>query len=93
MAHVGSQILEPGQAALVAQRFHGLRRSAGPDSSGPYSLRSPVRPLARILGGQIQVQPQFFLQIAIRPARPKCSEEAVEPLAERGHVTVSLSHP
>jgi hypothetical protein len=87
MTRVAQEILEPGQAALVAQRVHRLRHPAGTDPCGPDRARPGVAAPSRVLGSQLEVQPQFLFEIAIRPTATERSEEAVDRFTNGGHVT------
>ena len=66
VAHVARDIVEPWQAALIAQRLHGLIDAASPDSRGSYSALGRARMVPLVLDGQLQMQPQFLFEVAIR---------------------------
>ena len=93
VAQIARQICQPGHAALVAQRLHGLRNAPGPDPGCSCSALGRIGPLSRVLCGQLQVQSQFLLQVAVSRARTQRAPKAVDPLAEGSHRTSLSRHP
>jgi hypothetical protein len=83
--HVARKIVQPWQAALIAKRLHRLGDASRVDAG---RLRRALGCLATaqgILGGELQMEPQFLLQVAIIPASAEGSPEPPDPLAEGGH--------
>jgi hypothetical protein len=60
---------QPGQATLVAQRFDRLRHPSGADRRVPRATLGGWTPAPGVLGGELQVQPQLLLEVAIVAAR------------------------
>jgi hypothetical protein len=85
VTQVARQIVEPRQTALVAHRLHRLRHTTGPDRRrSPGALDGVCAP-ALVLGGELQMQPQFCLEFGIPTARTHRSPQTRHPLAECGH--------
>src|SRR5438876_2047348 len=64
VANVAQKIVEPEEAALVAQCFHGLRDAARVNHCRPSGTAGQVAPPLRVLAGQLQMQSQFLLELA-----------------------------
>ena len=59
--HVRGQRLQPRPAALIAERIHGLCCATTVQTRHSYRLA----PTLCVLGGQLHVEPQLFLQVRI----------------------------
>ena len=82
VADVARQILEPGEPALVAQRFHRLRDRAGPSSHLTRGVVGGQAAAARLVGGELGVQPQLVLEVVVGPAPADGSPQSMQPLAQ-----------
>ena len=83
MAHIARQVREPWQAALIAHGLHRLRQAAAPHHGRAHRFLRRVALPPCISGGKLEMQPQFLFQILIVAARPECSVETIDPLAQR----------
>src|SRR5579859_8047775 len=85
MAQVAQHVVEPREAALIAERLHGLGDAAAFDHRRPCLMLARASTPSRLLHGDFQVDPQFMFQVAIRPTWTQCPPESDDPLAKRGH--------
>ena len=77
VAEVARQVVDPGQAALIAQRVHRLCDTAPCRIVAVRRRAVAVMPARRrfVLGGEIEVEPQFFLELGIAaPAADRAPE-------------------
>jgi hypothetical protein len=63
----GPQVGQPREASLIAERLHGLSKPGRLQSGRAWSIVKRLAPQG-ILGGELQVQPEFVLQIGITGA-------------------------
>jgi hypothetical protein len=82
---VGEQGVEEGEAALIAQRVHGLGGAAGSNSRRAHRLVRAIAPAARVLRRQLQVELELLLQLAVARVPAERSPEAVHHLAKYAH--------
>ena len=82
---VARQLLGPAQAALIAERLHGLRGRPRLQAGLAQGLVRILSAGAGGVGNQLEVQPQFLLEILVAAVRPHRCREPVEPLAQGAH--------
>ena len=85
MTQVAGQILQPGKAALVAQRIECLWNTSGSDRPRSYRAVSRILLEPRGVGGHLQMEPQLLFEVAIGPMLPQGPPKPIHPLAERRH--------
>ena len=64
--HVARHVVEPRQAALIAQRLHRLRRRRRPRSRRARGVVGRRASALRVVGGQFEMQPELLLEIVDR---------------------------
>src|SRR5207249_987045 len=81
VTYVTREVVQPRQAALITERLHRLGDAARVDPCRPLRAFGRMAPARRVLGGELQMQPQFLLEVAIIPACTEGSPEPPDPLA------------
>ena len=87
---VARQVVEPGQASLIAQGVHGLRR--GPVAEQCRACGDVVSASSRVFGRELEVRAQLFFQVRITAARADRAPQADEPLAQSDDRTSATCH-
>ncbi|HWW82332.1 MAG TPA: hypothetical protein VNZ26_01955 [Vicinamibacterales bacterium] len=76
MSHVSDEVIEPREASLIAEPFHRLRNPAYSNGGLPLGAADAsgtpgwVSASAFVLGGELDVESQLLLEVAIGPLRP-----------------------
>ena len=66
VAHVARDVLEPGQASLVANRIHRLRAASGLNPRDPHRFVRIASATSRRFRRELNVQAQLLLEVGIR---------------------------
>ena len=82
---IDPQVVEPRQAALVAQRLHGLGNAAQAHARHPRGLGSRVALRTKLLLGLLEMKAQLALEIVIGRVAPERAPQAMPALAKNGH--------
>ena len=82
---IDPQIVEPRQAALVAQRLHRLGNAAQPHARHPRGFRRRVAPRTKFLLGLLEMKAQLALEIVVGRVAPEGAPQATPALAKDGH--------
>ena len=85
LAYIAQHIVEPREAALIAEGLHGLRDASRFDHRRPGVLLAGVGISSRVLHRDFHVDPQFRFQVAIRPPSAQRPQEPEHPFAKYGH--------
>ena len=91
--HVGPQVVEPRQAALVAQGLHHLGKPAQPDAREPRRLGRRVTLAAQLRLRLFEMEPQLALEIVVGGVAPERSPNAAQAFTEDGHLHLPVSGP
>jgi hypothetical protein len=86
VTHIAHEILEPGQATLIAKHVHRVHGARRLDPCRPQGIVFNAAP-AGVLRRQFQVQPELLFEVAVAPTETQRSPETVAPLAKDVHVT------
>jgi hypothetical protein len=81
MLRVAGQIVEPWHASLVAKGIHRLRGASSIQSRSARGIGGAETTTSRVFCGELQVEPELLLEIAVAPPWKQGPPEAVNPFA------------
>ena len=82
IAHVARDILEPGQASLVANRVHRLRAACGLSPCHAHRLVRVVAATPRGIRHQLKVQPKLLRQVVVPSTWTQRRRETMNPFTK-----------
>ena len=84
-AQIDPQVVEPRQAALVAQRVHRLGKTAQAHSRQPRRLRRGAALRVKLVLRLFEMEAQLALEIVVGRVAPERAPQTTPPLAKDGH--------
>jgi hypothetical protein len=92
VAQVASEVVEPRQAALVADRVEALRQGAAPHDGRAARIGRRRIAAARVLGRQLEMRAQFLGDVGVAPGRSQRAPQSPAPLAQPRHRLAPLDN-
>ena len=91
--HVGPQVVEPRQTALVAQGLHRLREATETNARQPRGFGRRMALAAKLLLRLFEMEAQLALEIVVGRVAPERAPQTAQALAEDSHLDLLISAP